>query len=249
MRSSVPDGDLAAVVEAAVSGEDRAAEGATAGGDAEAADDARPQRHAPRPAPHPAAVKRAVRARDGDRCAYVDPQGRRCGERRGLQFHHRHPHGYGGDRSVDNIALRCGGHNRYEAEGDYGRRSDGGETRPRGPASGCRVTGSAGLTAGPSCGSLVPRPTGAPRRGGALGLANAAEATQGDGSFTGGSGLSRTISVETCAPALASIVVRPTPASPRASRTQAPSGRATVATPVASVGAPAVGSAIGDRHR
>ncbi len=132
MRSSVPDGDLAAVIEAAVSEKIERLKARRL------AATPRPRttlaRSDTRPGPRhiPAAVKRAVRERDGDRCAYVDPQGRRCGERRGLQFHHRHPHGYGGDRSEDNIALRCGGHNRYEAERDYGRRLVGG-TRPRVP--------------------------------------------------------------------------------------------------------------------
>jgi hypothetical protein len=87
--------------------------------------DARPgSRHIPN------AVKRAVRERDGDRCAYVDQRGRRCSERRHLQFHHRHPHGFGGDRSPENVSLRCAQHNRYEAEHDYGLMGGGG--RPRG---------------------------------------------------------------------------------------------------------------------
>ncbi len=133
MRSSVPDGDLAAVIEAAVSEKIERLKARRL------AATPRPRttlaRSDTRPGPRhiPAAVKRAVRARDGDRCAYVDPQGRRCSERRGLQFHHRHPHGYGGDRSVGNISLRCGGHNRYEAESDYGRRFGGGGRRPRVP--------------------------------------------------------------------------------------------------------------------
>jgi hypothetical protein len=130
MRSSVPDGDLAAVIETAVSEKierlkARRLAATTMPRTTLARSDTRPgPRHIP------AAVKRAVRERDGDRCAYVDSQGRRCGERRSLQFHHRHPHGYGGDRSVGNIALRCGGHNRYEAERDYGRRFGGGGKRP-----------------------------------------------------------------------------------------------------------------------
>jgi hypothetical protein len=42
--------------------------------------------------------------RDGGRCRYVDARGR-CTERHGLEFHHRHPYGLGGDHSVDNVAL------------------------------------------------------------------------------------------------------------------------------------------------
>ena len=69
----------------------------------------------------PAAVRRAVHERDGGRCRYVDEQGRRCTARRGLEFHHRHPFGHGGDHSVGNIALMCALHNSYLAEVDYGR--------------------------------------------------------------------------------------------------------------------------------
>ena len=68
----------------------------------------------------PAAVKRAVYERDGGRCRYVDAQGRRCTARDGLEFHHRHPFGHGGNHSVDNVALACHAHTRYLAEVDYG---------------------------------------------------------------------------------------------------------------------------------
>jgi hypothetical protein len=79
----------------------------------------------------PAAVKRAVRKRDGDRCRFVDRTGRRCTERRGLEFHHHDPFGRGGDHHV---------HNAFSAERDFGkekmdryRRKDDRvlETRPR----------------------------------------------------------------------------------------------------------------------
>jgi hypothetical protein len=69
----------------------------------------------------PAAVRRAVRERDGGRCRYVDAQGRRCSERHRLEYHHRQPFGFGGDRSPRNICLMCRAHNRFMAEQDYGR--------------------------------------------------------------------------------------------------------------------------------
>jgi hypothetical protein len=69
----------------------------------------------------PAAVRRVVRKRDGDRCTFVDGQGRRCTERRGLEFHHDDPYGRGGDRSPSNIRLLCHAHNAYLAERDYGK--------------------------------------------------------------------------------------------------------------------------------
>jgi len=53
----------------------------------------------------PNAVKRAVWARDGGRCAYVSRPGRRCEERTFLEFHHRLPHVKRGEATVDNIAA------------------------------------------------------------------------------------------------------------------------------------------------
>jgi hypothetical protein len=69
----------------------------------------------------PAAVKRAVWTRDRGSCAYVGPSGHRCGTRRFLEFHHRHPFALGGPPTVENVALRCAQHNRYEAQVDFGR--------------------------------------------------------------------------------------------------------------------------------
>jgi hypothetical protein len=69
----------------------------------------------------PAPVRRAVYERAGGRCAFVDARGRRCEEQSRLEFHHRHPHGHGGERTPDNISLLCKSHNLYLAEIDYGR--------------------------------------------------------------------------------------------------------------------------------
>jgi hypothetical protein len=69
----------------------------------------------------PAAVKRAVRKRDGDRCRFVDRTGRRCTERRGLEFHHHDPFGRGGDHHPSNVSLYCARHNAYSAERDFGK--------------------------------------------------------------------------------------------------------------------------------
>jgi len=69
----------------------------------------------------PAAVRRVVRRRDGDQCTFVDGHGRRCTERRGLEFHHDDPFGRGGDRTPQNIRLLCRAHNAYLAERDYGK--------------------------------------------------------------------------------------------------------------------------------
>ena len=69
----------------------------------------------------PAPVRRFVWARDQGQCTFESGDGRRCPERRGLQFHHDDPHGLGGDRSADNVRLLCGPHNLYMAEMDYGK--------------------------------------------------------------------------------------------------------------------------------
>jgi hypothetical protein len=83
----------------------------------------------------PAAVRRAVYQRDGSRCRYVDQQGRRCQERDRLEFHHRHPLGLGGEHSVANIRLMCPAHNAYLADCDYGRKAMDGHRRSKTRAS------------------------------------------------------------------------------------------------------------------
>jgi hypothetical protein len=69
----------------------------------------------------PAAVRRAVHRRDGEQCSFVLLDGSRCPERRGLEFHHRHPYGRGGTHEPDNVCLMCRQHNGYAAEVDYGK--------------------------------------------------------------------------------------------------------------------------------
>jgi hypothetical protein len=69
----------------------------------------------------PAAVKRAVAIRDRTRCAFASPNGRRCGERRFLEFHHVVPYAAGGKATVDNIQLRCRAHNGYAVDQYFGR--------------------------------------------------------------------------------------------------------------------------------
>ena len=121
MRSEVPDGDLAAIIDRAVT---------------EKLDRLEAKRFAKTSAPRkglsetttspssrhiPAAVRRAVSERDGNRCRYVDEHGRRCSERDRLEYHHLRPFGMGGDHSPSNIHLACKSHNAYLAEHDYGK--------------------------------------------------------------------------------------------------------------------------------
>jgi hypothetical protein len=68
----------------------------------------------------PAAVEREVWGRDGGRCAFVATGGRRCDERKLIEFHHLRPWIAGGPPTVDNIALRCRAHNAYEAARYFG---------------------------------------------------------------------------------------------------------------------------------
>jgi len=120
MGSKGRDGDLATVIEQAVTEKLERLEASRLA-----------RKKAPRKSPEaeqtqttsrhiPAAIQRAVRERDGDRCRYLDTQGRRCKERHWLQFHHRHPFGLGGEHSAENIRLMCRAHNAYLAECDYG---------------------------------------------------------------------------------------------------------------------------------
>ncbi len=122
MRSQVRDGDLAVIIEQAVTEklerlEARRFAKASAPRKGLAETDISPStRHIP------AAVRRAVHERDGGRCRYVDEQGRRCSARDRLEYHHRQPFGLGGDHGLQNIRLMCHAHNEYMAEHDYGRK-------------------------------------------------------------------------------------------------------------------------------
>jgi hypothetical protein len=122
MRASVPDGDLAAVIEAAVT---------------EKLERLEARRYAQTKAPRktmadtdtlpssrkiPAAVRRAVYERDGGRCTFVDAQGKRCTERHRLEFHHAgKAWARGGDHSVRNIRLACFRHHQHLADLEFGR--------------------------------------------------------------------------------------------------------------------------------
>jgi len=94
----------------------------------------------------PAAVKRIVRRRDSGQCRFVDKNGRRCTERRGLEFHHHDPFGRGGDHDPDQISLMCHAHNAYLAEREYGKevmdqfRRPGGRVSEAAPGYGLQCT-------------------------------------------------------------------------------------------------------------
>ena len=68
----------------------------------------------------PASVRRDVRERDGDRCAFVSESGKRCESRTRLENHHEDPFARGGPATVENTKLFCAAHNQDAAERDFG---------------------------------------------------------------------------------------------------------------------------------
>jgi 5-methylcytosine-specific restriction endonuclease McrA len=57
-----------------------------------------------------------VFVRDGFRCSYVGPDGRRCTATVALQVDHVLPIARGGASTRDNLRILCAEHNRLEAE-------------------------------------------------------------------------------------------------------------------------------------
>jgi 5-methylcytosine-specific restriction endonuclease McrA len=75
-----------------------------------------------RPRREPTAeVRRQVWKRDGGRCAWVGPDGRRCESRWQLEYDHVHPAALGGAATVDNGRLLCRAHQLISAEQTFGR--------------------------------------------------------------------------------------------------------------------------------
>ena len=68
----------------------------------------------------PARVKRAVWERDQGRCTFVSERRERCPGRKFLEFDHIEPVARGGQATVENLRLRCRGHNACEAERTFG---------------------------------------------------------------------------------------------------------------------------------
>jgi hypothetical protein len=131
MRSQLPDGDLAAVIDHAVSETLTRLEARRFAKTSAPRKELSDTSTAPASRHVPAAVRRAVRVRDGDRCGFVDTRGRRCSERDRLEFHHRHPFGMGGDHDPGNVGLLCRAHNQLLARSDYGLLATTRRDRPR----------------------------------------------------------------------------------------------------------------------
>jgi len=121
MLSSVPDGDLAQLLETAVTEALRRREARrfaktnTPGktlADVDTA--ASSSRYIPAP------VRRISHTSEEGRCGFVSSGARRCRSLHRLEFHHVVPWARGGDRSPDNIRLMCRTHNAHLAAKDYG---------------------------------------------------------------------------------------------------------------------------------
>ncbi|HEX5217356.1 MAG TPA: HNH endonuclease signature motif containing protein [Vicinamibacterales bacterium] len=115
LRHEIPDGDLAAIIDRAltllVTQAERTKFAATtrkSTGQVTATTRSRSRRI-------PSAIRREVWARDQGRCAFEGHDGR-CSETGFIEFHHVIPFSAGGPSTTENIQLRCRGHNGYEAE-------------------------------------------------------------------------------------------------------------------------------------
>jgi hypothetical protein len=58
----------------------------------------------------PASVQHAVRLRDHGQCSFLNSNGKRCDEKRWLDFHHIQPVSEGGQSNLENLRLLCRGH-------------------------------------------------------------------------------------------------------------------------------------------
>lgn len=122
MRSSVPDGDLAAIIEEAVTEKLERLESKRFAKTKAPRKDLEQTSTSPSSRYIPAPVRRAVVKRDGNQCTFVSKGGKRCTKRDNLEFHHRDPFGRGGDHSPENLRLVCRTHNGYFAERDYSKK-------------------------------------------------------------------------------------------------------------------------------
>jgi hypothetical protein len=121
MRSSVPDGDLARIIDIAITEKLERIHARRFGKTRGPRKPLAKTNTTPTSRHIPAAVRRAVYARDGGRCTFRDSNGRRCAKRHDLEFHHKKAFGRGGDHSPSNVTLLCRTHNTLMAEMDYGK--------------------------------------------------------------------------------------------------------------------------------
>src|SRR5262249_50598735 len=118
LRHVVPNGDPAAVFERALDAllEDLARQRMGA-----SKNPREPRVSAAQSRTAPAQLKREAYAHDGEQCAFVSADGRRCKEKGWLEIDHVKPYGQGGATVSGNVRVLCRMHNRFEAERAYGR--------------------------------------------------------------------------------------------------------------------------------
>jgi 5-methylcytosine-specific restriction endonuclease McrA len=68
----------------------------------------------------PAALARAVRKKDGNCCAFVGTNGKRCGSKRCLQIDHIIPRAKDGKTELANLRLLCHAHHQLQADLHFG---------------------------------------------------------------------------------------------------------------------------------
>jgi len=68
----------------------------------------------------PRAIQDKVKIRDGQRCTYESPAGRRCNCNHDLEIHHEHAFAKGGKHEIGNLRLLCRAHNAMLAEREFG---------------------------------------------------------------------------------------------------------------------------------
>lgn len=69
----------------------------------------------------PSAIRRLVWERDGGQCTFTSEHGHRCECRTRLEFDHIEPLARGGASTPSNLRLRCRAHNQHAAEHAFGR--------------------------------------------------------------------------------------------------------------------------------
>jgi 5-methylcytosine-specific restriction endonuclease McrA len=119
LKHAVPSGDLGAVIERALDALIAATEKRRFG----AGSARRAAKSKARTRRIPASVRREVFERDGGACAYVDPEGRRCGCAQGVELHHVVPFARGGANTAENLRMYCRAHNQRQGERDFGPRA------------------------------------------------------------------------------------------------------------------------------
>jgi hypothetical protein len=67
------------------------------------------------------ATRRAVFARDGERCTFTDAEGHRCPATTWLELDHVIPRARGGTNEVGSLRVRCRAHNALCAEQTFGK--------------------------------------------------------------------------------------------------------------------------------